>query len=56
MDTKTTGAGRFAAFDLQAVPSPAFVIDKQKIIENLSVLSQLQAESGAQGVFHVGDG
>ena len=47
MDTKTTGAGRFAAFDLQAVPSPAFVIDKQKIIENLSVLSQLQAESGA---------
>lgn len=47
MDTKTTGAGRFSQFDLAAVPSPCFVVDKQKILENLSILSAVQEASGA---------
>lgn len=42
METKTAGAGRFTDFDLNAVPSPCFVIDTQKIAENLATLATIQ--------------
>ncbi len=48
MDTKTTGAGHFAEFDLHAVPSPCFVVDKQKIIENLQILAAVQDQTDAK--------
>ena len=48
METKTAGAGRFANFDLSAVPSPCFVIDTQKIAENLAVLGKIQNQTDAR--------
>ena len=48
METKTAGAGRFADFDLNAVPSPCFVIDKQKIAENLAILGSIQAQTDSR--------
>ncbi len=48
METKTAGAGRFADFDLNAVPSPCFVIDTQKIAENLAILAAIQKQADAR--------
>ena len=36
--TQSSGAGRFAHFDLSRVPSPCFVIDEVRLRENLEVL------------------
>ena len=48
MQTKTAGPGRFASFDLTAVPSPSFVTDLASLEENLAVLKQVADQSGAQ--------
>lgn len=47
MDTQSTGAGRFAQFDLSRVPSPCFVVDEVKLRENLEVLQAVSQASGA---------
>ena len=36
--TQSSGAGRFADFDLNRVPSPCFVIDEVRLRANLEVL------------------
>lgn len=43
MPTQSTGAGRFAAFDLSRVPSPCFVVDEVTLAENLAILKTLGA-------------
>jgi len=43
--TQSSGAGRFADFDLTRVPSPCFVIDEVQLRENLEVLRAV-AEAG----------
>ena len=43
--TQSSGAGRFADFDLTRVPSPCFVIDAVQLRENLEVLRAV-AEAG----------
>lgn len=47
METQSTGAGRFARFDLSRVPSPCFVVDEVKLRENLGVLKAVSEASGA---------
>lgn len=47
METQSTGAGRFARFDLSRVPSPCFVVDEVKLRENLEVLGAVSEASGA---------
>lgn len=48
MPTQSTGAGRFAGFDLSRVPSPCFVIDEVKLRDNLAVLADISAASNAR--------
>ncbi len=48
MKTKSGGAGAFAAFDLNRVSSPAFVIDEAAVENNLMVLSDIAEQSGAK--------
>ena len=48
METQSTGAGRFAQFDLTRVPSPCFVVDEVKLRENLELLKGVSEASGAQ--------
>ena len=48
METQSTGAGRFAQFDLTRVPSPCFVVDEVKLRENLELLKGVSEASGVQ--------
>jgi carboxynorspermidine decarboxylase len=48
METKAGDPGAFAHFDLNRVPSPAFVVDEAAIRRNLAILSDVKARSGAK--------
>lgn len=48
METKAGDPGAFAHFDLNRVPSPAFVIDEAAIRRNLEILADVKARSGAE--------
>jgi carboxynorspermidine decarboxylase len=48
METKAGGPGAFANFDLNRVPSPAFVVDEAAIRRNLAILADVKARSGAK--------
>ena len=48
METKSAGPGRFARLDLNRIASPAFVIDKCKLEENLQILAAVSNASGAK--------
>ena len=41
METKAGGPGAFAQFDLNRVPSPAFVVDEAAIRRNLRILTEI---------------
>ena len=47
MQTHAGDPGAFARFDLNRVPSPAFVVDEARLEANLSVLADIQDRSGA---------
>ena len=48
METKAGDPGAFARFDLNRVPSPAFVVDEVAVRRNLSVLADVKERSGAK--------
>ncbi len=48
METKAGDPGAFAHFDLNRVPSPAFVVDEIAIRRNLAILADVKARSGAK--------
>jgi carboxynorspermidine decarboxylase len=48
METKAGDPGAFARFDLNRVPSPAFVVDEAAIRRNLAILADVKARSGAK--------
>ena len=48
METKAGDPGAFARFDLNRVPTPAFVVDEVAIRRNLSILADIKARSGAK--------
>jgi len=48
LPTQSGGSGAFAHFDLGRVPSPCYVVDKQKIRSNLEVLQNIANQSGAK--------
>ena len=48
METKAGDPGAFARFDLNRVPSPAFVVDVARIRANLMRLADVKIRSGAQ--------
>jgi carboxynorspermidine decarboxylase len=48
METKAGDPGAFARFDLNRVPSPAFVVDEVAIRRNLEILADVKARSGAK--------
>ena len=48
METKAGDPGAFARFDLNRVPSPAFVVDEAAIRRNLRILADVKARSGAK--------
>ena len=48
METKAGDPGAFAHFDLNRVPSPAFVVDEVAIRRNLAILADVKARSGAK--------
>ena len=48
METKAGDPGAFARFDLDSVPSPAFVVDAAKVRANLAVLRAIGDASGAK--------
>ena len=48
METKAGGPGAFARFDLNRVPSPAFVVDEMAIRRNLGVLKDVGERGGAR--------
>jgi carboxynorspermidine decarboxylase len=48
METKAGDPGAFARFDLNSVPSPAFVVDAAKVRANLAVLRAIGDASGAR--------
>jgi len=48
MQTQSTGAGRFAQFDLSRVPSPCFVVDEVALRHNLEILQAVSKASGAE--------
>ncbi|WP_077148174.1 carboxynorspermidine decarboxylase [Sphingopyxis sp. KK2] len=48
METRAGDPGAFAHFDLNRVPSPAFVVDAAKVRANLAVLRQIGDASGAR--------
>lgn len=47
METKASGPGAFARFDLYSVPSPCFVVDEATIRRNLAILKDVRDRSGA---------
>jgi carboxynorspermidine decarboxylase len=48
MQTQAGGPGAFAGFDLNRVPSPAFVVDEAAVRRNLSVLKDVGARGNAR--------
>lgn len=48
METKASGPGTFAGFDLSRVPSPCFVVDELAIRRNLTLLQDVGTRSGAR--------
>ena len=48
METRAGDPGAFARFDLDRVPSPAFVVDAAKVRANLAVLRHIGDASGAR--------
>ncbi len=48
METRASGPGTFAGFDLSSVPSPCFVVDEVAIRRNLTVLKDVGDRSGAR--------
>ncbi|WP_235551312.1 carboxynorspermidine decarboxylase [Brevundimonas sp. Leaf280] len=48
MQTQAGGPGAFARFDLNRVPSPAFVVDEAAVRRNLSVLKDVGARGNAR--------
>lgn len=48
METKAGDPGAFARFDLNRVPSPAFVVDAAKVRANLTILRHIGDASGAK--------
>ena len=48
METRASGPGTFAGFDLSSVPSPCFVVDEVAIRRNLTVLKDVADRSGAR--------
>ncbi len=48
METRAGDPGAFARFDLNRVPSPAFVVDAAKVRANLAVLRDIGDRSGAR--------
>ena len=48
METKAGDPGAFAHFDLNRIPSPAFVIDEVAVRRNLEILADINARSGAR--------
>ena len=48
METKAGDPGAFAHFDLGRVPSPAFVVDEVAVRQNLEILADIRARSGAK--------
>lgn len=48
MATRAAGPGAFARLDLARVPSPAFVVDKAAIEENLRVLADIRDRAGVK--------
>jgi carboxynorspermidine decarboxylase len=47
METKAGDPGAFARFDLNRVPTPAFVVDEVAVRRNLAILADVKARSGA---------
>ncbi len=45
LPTQASGAGTFAQFDLNRVPSPCFVVDEIKLEENLKVLQLIRSKT-----------
>jgi carboxyaminopropylagmatine decarboxylase len=48
MATRAAGPGAFAGFDLSRVPSPAFVVDKAAIEDNLRMLADVRDRAGVK--------
>lgn len=48
METRAGDPGAFAQFDLSRVDSPAFVVDAAKLRDNLRILQDIGARSGAK--------
>jgi carboxynorspermidine decarboxylase len=48
METKAGDPGAFAHFDLNRVPSPAFVVDEVAVRRNLTILADVKERSGAK--------
>ncbi|WP_426035983.1 carboxynorspermidine decarboxylase [Brevundimonas sp. DC300-4] len=48
METRAGGPGAFARFDLNRVPSPAFVVDEAAILRNLALLKDVGARGNAR--------
>jgi carboxynorspermidine decarboxylase len=48
METKAGDPGAFARFDLNRVPSPAFVVDEVAVRQNLAILADVKERSGAK--------
>ena len=57
METKAGDPGAFARFDLNRVPTPAFVVDEVAVRRNLAILADVKARSGAKNalLFENGD-
>lgn len=47
MQTQAGDPGAFRDFDLGRVPSPCFVVDEVRVAQNLSILADIGAQSGA---------
>ncbi|WP_374543462.1 carboxynorspermidine decarboxylase [Sphingorhabdus sp.] len=48
METRAGAPGAFARFDLNRVPTPAFVVDEIAVRRNLAILAEVKARSGAK--------
>lgn len=48
METRAGDPGAFARFDLNRVPTPAFVVDEMAVRRNLAVLADVKVRSGAK--------
>ncbi|MCP5399160.1 MAG: carboxynorspermidine decarboxylase [Sphingomonas sp.] len=46
METRAGDPGAFARFDLQSVPSPAFVVDEAAVRRNLAILADVRDQAG----------